>query len=90
MPKSAELTVEDLGAMCLHYLAENPEQLAAFMGEAGLSPDALRRAAGSRELAIGLIDYVAQNEPLLLALAANNRLHPEDIMRVWGRINAAD
>ena len=75
--------------MCLGYLAENPSQLAEFMGITGYSPDGLRKVAGTPELDVGLIDYFAQNEALLLALCANNSLKPDDFMRVWARLNPA-
>jgi hypothetical protein len=87
VPKSPELTPAALGAMCLGYLAENPGQLAEFMGQTGYSPAALRRVAGTPELDNGLIDYFAQNEALLLALCANNNLKPDEFMRVWAKLN---
>jgi hypothetical protein len=43
--------------------------------------------AGTPELDSGLIDYFAQNEPLLLALCANNGFRPDDFMRVWAKLN---
>jgi hypothetical protein len=87
LPRSIELTPQALGEMCLGYLAENPSQLAEFMGLTGYSPNALRKVAGTPELDGGLIDYFAQNEPLLLALCANNNFRPDDFMRVWARLN---
>ena len=86
---SLELTPKALGELCLHHLAEDPEQLAAFMGATGYSPDALRRLVGGDGLARGLVDYFAANEALLLALCANNSLRPEQFMRVWARLNPA-
>jgi hypothetical protein len=82
-----ELSARKLGEMCLHYLAENPAQLAEFMTMTGYSPDALRKAAGGAQLDRGLIDYVATNEPLLLAVSANNGFRPDDFMRVWAKLN---
>ena len=87
LPKSIELTPTALGELCLGYLAENPTQLAEFMGVTGYSPAALRRVAGTPELDSGLIDYFAQNEPLLLALCANSNFRPDDFMRVWAKLN---
>ena len=86
MPKSLELTSHALGEMCLGYLAENPAQLAEFMGLTGYSPNALRKVAGTPELDSGLIDYFAQNEALLLALCANDLFRPDDFLRVWPRL----
>jgi hypothetical protein len=89
VPRSekAESSVASLADACLGYLAENPEELLAFMQFAGLDPDALRRAVGSPALQRGLIDYFASNEPILLALCANMGLSPEQFMRVWYRLN---
>jgi len=87
VPRSIELTSQTLGEMCLGYLAENPTQLAEFMGLTGYSPNGLRKVAGTPELDSGLIDYFAQNEPLLLALCANNNFRPDDFMRVWAKLN---
>ncbi|MBN9311398.1 MAG: DUF3572 family protein [Devosia sp.] len=87
MANSRELTPSLLGELCLHHLAENPAQLAEFMAVTGYSPTALRNAAGTPGLDHGLIDYFATNEALLLALAANAGLKPDDFMRVWARLN---
>lgn len=92
MPRSerAEPSVAPLAEACLGYLAENPEELLAFMQHAGFDPDALRRSVGSPALQRGLIDYFASNEPILLALCANSGLSPEQFMRVWHRLNATE
>jgi hypothetical protein len=90
MPRPADPSPAELGRLCLDHLAEDPAQLAQFMAVAGYTPDALRAAVGSEELVHGLIDYVAENEPLLLAVCANNRLDPDRFMRVWGRLRHVD
>lgn len=92
MPRSerAEPSVAPLAEACLGYLAENPEELLAFMQHAGLDPDTLRRSVGSPALQNGLIDYFASNEPILLALCANSGLSPDQFMRVWHRLNATE
>jgi hypothetical protein len=89
MARSGGLTVGRLADLCLGQLAEDPEQLAQFMGMTGYSPAGLRAAVGTGQLGRGLIDYFAQNEPLLLALCANNGLKPEEFMRVWAELNPA-
>jgi len=87
--KTHSLSAETLAGLCLGQLAEDPQQLAEFMTIAGYSPTALRSAVGSDQLERGLIDYFAGNEPLLLALCANNSLKPEEFMRVWAQLNPA-
>jgi len=76
-----------LAEICLAYLAEEPRQLAEFMAAAGYDAARLRGDRHSPTLARGLIDYFAANEPLLLALCANQGIKPENFMRVWARLN---
>ena len=87
--KSPPLGVAELGDLCLQHLAENPEQLAEFMGISGISPDGLRRGVGTENFNRGLIDYFVQNEPLLLALCASATISPDSVMRVWAKLNPA-
>ena len=87
--KPDPLTPKMLADLCLSHLAENPEQLGEFMVQTGTSPDAVRRGAGTDSFGRGLIDYFAQNEPLLLALCAHARLYPESFIRVWANLNPA-
>ena len=86
-PKSSSLGVKDLADLVLQYLAKNPEQLAEFMVQSGLGPASLRQAVGSRGFNHGLIDYVVSNEPLLLAVAADNNLKPETIVQAWAKLH---
>ena len=89
MPRTqtAQSDVASLADSCLGYLAENPDELLAFMQFAGFDPDMLRRSVGSSALQHGLVDYFASNESILLALCANTGITPEAFMRVWQRLN---
>jgi hypothetical protein len=78
-----------LAELCLGHLVENPEELGAFMAHSGYDGASLRTAIGGRQFQHGIIDYFAANEPLLLALCANNALAPEAFMRVWAKLNPA-
>ena len=88
--KDPQPTLQELSDLCLNHLAQNPEQLADFMGIAGFSPDNLRKALGTRSFALGLLDYVVQNEPLLLEISQAITVKPETIMRVWAKHNPAE
>lgn len=90
MPDRTAPDVAALADACIGYLAENPEELLAFMQHAGLDPDSLRHAIGTARLRHGLIDYFAANEAILLALCANAGLSPEAFMRVWHRLNRVE
>ena len=82
--------VSTLADSCLGFLAENPEELLAFMQHAGLDPQSLRASVGTVRLQHGLIDYFAANEAILLALCANAGITPESFMRVWHRLNRVE
>lgn len=89
MPKTPIPSPDELGQICLAYLAEHPGELQEFMVQTGLTPDTLRHEVAAGRLAPGLIDHVAQNESLLLAVCAFAGLAPENFMRVWARLNPA-
>jgi len=89
-PDHAAASLATYADLCLAYLAENPEELLAFMQQAGLDPAALRGALGTPALQRGLVDYVASNEPILLALCANAAIAPDTFMRVFHEINRTE
>ena len=86
-PNSPSLGVKGLADLVLQYLANYPEQLAEFMVQSGLDPASLRQAVGTTGFNHGLIDYIVSNEPLLLAVAADNNLKPETIVQAWARLH---
>ena len=88
--KTPQLTLEELAELCLQYLAQNPEQLAEFMVQSGISPADLRKLIGTDGFAHGLIDYVVSNEPLLVAIAADAKVSPETVMRTWAKLHATE
>jgi hypothetical protein len=88
--KTSLPTLQELADLCLQHLVRNPDQLAEFMVQSGLEPKRLRGLVGTDGFAHGLVDYVASNEPLLLAVAAEARLAPETIMQAWARIHQAE
>jgi hypothetical protein len=67
-----------LGA--LSYLAADDGRLARFLDSTGLRADTLRSAASSAGFLEAVLDYVAHDEPLLLALAGFLETKPESIM----------
>ncbi len=86
-PTETEDELDTLADACLTYLVANPEELARFMNHAGYDGDALRNSLGSRGMSLGLLDYFAQNESVLLAMSANSGIGAERLMRTWHRLN---
>lgn len=85
--KDINSEIENLGDACMTYLIANPEELSRFMTHSGLDGNALRNSIGTKELAVGLLDYFAQNESALLAMCANAGLNADRFMRIWQQYN---
>ncbi|MBI4923406.1 MAG: DUF3572 family protein [Devosia nanyangense] len=88
--KPTTVTLKELAELSLQYLAKNPDLLAEFMIQSGIDPKGLRRFIGTDEFAHGLVDHVVSNEPLLLAIAAENKLKPESIVAAWAKLHQAE
>ncbi|MGY2048453.1 DUF3572 domain-containing protein [Methylobacterium sp. JK268] len=72
------------------FVTADPGRLMRFMEAAGLSPAALRDAAESPDLLLGLLDHVVSDEELLLACARAIGESPERIMLAWRRLSPPD
>ena len=88
--KALETETEAISEACFAYLVQHPEDLQHFMTEVGYSPAAIEKALGSRDLAMGMIDYFVRSEPLLLAMCANAGFTPERVVSIWQRLNRQD
>jgi hypothetical protein len=84
----SETELTEVSDACLAWLVSDVAELERFMSLAGYSPQTLRAAVGTLGLAHGLIDYFGRNEPLLLAMCANQRLDVNRVMRLWNRLNS--
>lgn len=68
---------EALAIDALGFLAEDMERLGRFLALTGIDPANLRQAAGSPGFLASVLDYLGQDESLLLAFAADRNLRPE-------------
>ena len=71
----------------LAYLSADEERLWAFLGATGLDPGSIREAARSRGFLVAVLDHVAENERLLIDLAASLGMRPEDVMAARGALS---
>ena len=82
MAKTARITrkiAESLAIQALGFMASDPERLGAFLAATGIGPEAIRTAAAEPAFLAGVLDYVAADESLLLAVAEHAGLAPQDI-----------
>ena len=84
MPKEPRITAEfgeNLAILALAFLAGDPERLGRFLSLAGIGPETIRAAASDPAFLAGVLDHVASDEPLLLAVAEHAGVKPEAVMR---------
>lgn len=71
---------ESLAIQALGHLAQDKEVLERFLSITGLAPDRIREAAASPGFLAGVLDYLMQNEALLLTFSENHNIEAETIM----------
>ena len=72
---------EALAICALEFLAADHDRLAHFLAVSGIDPASIRDAAREPRFLVGVLDHVAGDEPLLLLLAAENRIDPGAVIR---------
>ena len=70
---------ENLSVQALSFLASDPERLGRFLAATGIGPDVIRKAATDPSFLAGVLDHVAADEPLLLAVAQHAGVAPGTI-----------
>src|SRR5262245_8323718 len=56
----------ELAITALCFLADEPERLARFLALSGIAPESIRAAAGDPGFLVGVLDYLANHETLLI------------------------
>jgi len=72
---------DSIAIAALNFLASDGKRLERFLSVTGLGPHNLRRAASEANFLRSVLEYVAGDEPLLLAFAAEARLEPGQVAR---------
>lgn len=80
--KSARLDPEATAIRALSFIAADPERLSQFLDASGIGPETLRSAASEPGFLAQVMDYLAGDEALLLAFAANEGLAPASVAAV--------
>jgi hypothetical protein len=72
------------------FITSHEEHLGRFLATSGLRPDTLRSAAASPGFLAAILDYVASDEPLLVALAKELNTRPERIMEAHWTLSPSE
>jgi hypothetical protein len=70
---------EELAIQALTYIAVDPARLGRFLGETGIGPAEIRRAAGEPGFLAGVLEHVSADESLLTDFAAEAGVDPAQI-----------
>jgi hypothetical protein len=79
--KPAAQDPEAVAIAALGFIASDPERLGRFLLQTGIGPATLRSAAREPQFLSRVLDYLGEDEALLLAFAANEGLAPETVAR---------
>jgi hypothetical protein len=71
----------NVAVAALNFLAADRERFERFLALTGLGPESLRAAARDPGFLVGVIEHVTADQSLLLALAADLEIDPQDIER---------
>jgi hypothetical protein len=77
--KKSSLSLEVLGVQALVFLASRPEDLGGFLALSGLGPESLRASAQEPAFLQSVVEYICQNEEMLMAFSAFLSTPPEAI-----------
>ena len=74
-------SARSLAVGALAFIAADSDRLNRFLNLTGLGPDNLRTAAADPAFLGSVLDYLAADEELLIAFAADAGLKPEAVAR---------
>jgi Protein of unknown function (DUF3572) len=81
---------ETIAAQGLAFLTADPHRLQRFLALTGIAPADLKRRIGASEVLVAALNFLAQDESLLLTFAASQRVAPETVGAARARLDAAD
>jgi hypothetical protein len=74
-------TATSIAISGLQYIAGDEEQLTRFIALTGISPDEMRKAAGTESFLIAILEFFMGDEPTLLAFTASQNIDPSDVQK---------
>jgi hypothetical protein len=74
-----ENEAESLAIQALAFIARDAARIGPFLAATGIGPEMIRAAAREPDFLAGVLDYVASDDGLLVAFAADADLNPFDI-----------
>jgi len=87
--QSTEHDAESIAIAAISFLAGNPEELSCFLALSGIDLATLRQSAEEPAFLGGILDFLLQDEPLLLVFAEQSGIDPAAISSARRRLSGA-
>jgi len=78
-PQPVQEAAEALAIQVLSFIAGDAERLGQFLATTGIGPAEIRAASAQPEFLSGVLEYLASDDRLLTAFAAESDLDPATI-----------
>jgi hypothetical protein len=72
---------EGVAVQALTFIAAEPERLGRFLSQTGIGPAEIRAASAEPGFLAGVLEYLATDDRLIAAFAAEASLDPDDVAR---------
>src|SRR5260370_28242651 len=76
LAKAQEVAVAAFG-----FIAAEPRRLGRFLEMTGIALESIREATRQTHFLAGVLDHISDDEPLLLAFAAQTGIDPNEVVR---------
>ncbi len=76
-------TAEDTAVAVLGWLANEPEMLSRFLALSGLQPGQMRSAVQDPGFLAGMLEFLMQHEPTLMAFCEATQTKPEVVVSAY-------
>ena len=78
---------QDIAIAILGWLANEPDLLGRFLALSGVAPAELRQRMAEPGFQAGLLDFVMEHEPDLIAFCQSAGLAPEAVAAAWAKVS---
>jgi hypothetical protein len=87
-PKGSDADPHEIAIAVLGWLANEPDMFGRFLALTGMEPGQLRHAAGDPAFLGGMLDFLMQHEPSLMAFCEASGTAPEAVMSASAHFSA--
>lgn len=84
---SVSVDTQNISLSILTWMASEPDIMGRFLNLSGLHPNDLRNLINDPGFLAGLLDFIMNHEPDLLAFCEATGNNPEHVAQVWHKVS---